>query len=140
MKLSIFNHFDNMNHYNFLIKRSWSRLTRALNQYSRHYSKILAGDSELPPESCKSMEGLVRCAANHVPLSPIGFLERSAKAYRDNTSLVYGCLRYTWGQTHQRCLKVASALTDHLGISPGDVVSSICKLHPFCFVFFFFRK
>lgn len=66
----------------------------------------------------------MRCAANHVPLSPIGFLERSAKAYRDNTSLVYGCLRYTWGQTHQRCLKVASALTDHLGISPGDVVAT----------------
>lgn len=72
--------------------------------------------------SWKSMEGLLLCSANHVPLSPIGFLERSSKAYRDKTSLVYASLKYTWAETHQRSLKLASALT-HLGISRGDVVS-----------------
>ncbi|PON82715.1 2,3-dihydroxybenzoate-AMP ligase [Trema orientale] len=70
------------------------------------------------------MEGLVRCSANYVPLSPIGFLERSSKAYRDNTSLVYGSSSYTWGETHQRCLKVASALIQ-LGVSRGDVVATL---------------
>lgn len=69
------------------------------------------------------MEGLVRCSANYVPLSPISFLERSAKVYRDRTSLVYGGVKYSWGETHQRCLKLASALTQ-LGISRGDVVTS----------------
>lgn len=68
------------------------------------------------------MEGLVRCPANDVPLSPITFLERSAKVYRDRTSVVYGGAKYTWGQTHQRCVRLASALTQ-LGISQGDVVS-----------------
>uniref|UniRef100_A0A803NHS5 Uncharacterized protein n=1 Tax=Cannabis sativa TaxID=3483 RepID=A0A803NHS5_CANSA len=69
----------------------------------------------------KAWKGLiVECSANDVPLSPIGFLERSSKAYRDNTSLIYGSIQYTWNQTYQRCLKLASALT-HLGISHGDV-------------------
>uniref|UniRef100_A0A803NJC4 4-coumarate--CoA ligase n=1 Tax=Cannabis sativa TaxID=3483 RepID=A0A803NJC4_CANSA len=66
---------------------------------------------------------IVECSANDVPLSPIGFLERSSKAYRDNTSLIYGSIQYTWNQTYQRCLKLASALT-HLGISHGDVVAT----------------
>lgn len=71
------------------------------------------------------MEGLVHCNANSVPLSPINFLERAAKVCRDRTSLVYGSLKYNWGQTHQRCLKLASALSQ-LGISRGDKVSSLC--------------
>ncbi|TXG59892.1 hypothetical protein EZV62_014465 [Acer yangbiense] len=69
------------------------------------------------------MEGLVRCSANYVPLSPVRFLERTAKVYRDRTSVVYGSLKYTWSQTHQRCLKLASALTQ-LGICRGDVDES----------------
>ncbi|CAK9164927.1 unnamed protein product [Ilex paraguariensis] len=66
------------------------------------------------------MEGLLQCSANYVPLSPISFLERSAKVYRDRTSVVYGSVKYTWGETHTRCVKLASALTQ-LGISRGDV-------------------
>lgn len=106
-----------------LLKKPLTRFIYALNQYSRNYSHF-PGNFE--PESWKSMEGLVRCSANHVPLSPLGFLERSSKAYRDNTSLVYGSLRYTWAETHQRCLKLASALTQ-LGISIGDVVSWLLR-------------
>jgi acyl-CoA synthetase (AMP-forming)/AMP-acid ligase II len=49
-------------------------------------------------------------------------LERSAKVYRDRTSLVFGSVKHTWFQTYQRCLRLASALTN-LGISRGDVVS-----------------
>lgn len=67
------------------------------------------------------MEGLLRCSANHVPLSPVSFLQRSAKVFSDRTSLVYGSIKYTWAQTHDRCLKLASALTQ-MGISAGDVV------------------
>ncbi|KAM6578824.1 hypothetical protein CsatB_030661 [Cannabis sativa] len=89
-----------------------------LQQYHHFHS---AKDFE--PQSWNSMEGLVQCSANHVPLSPIGFLERSSKAYRDNTSLIYGSITYTWLQTYQRCLKLASSLTQ-LGISPGDVVAT----------------
>ncbi|PON82716.1 Propionate-CoA ligase [Trema orientale] len=103
-----------------LLRKQLTRFTYALNRFSRLYSHFPA---DFEPESWKSLEGLVRCSANHVPLSPIGFLERSSKAYRDNTSLVYGSLRYTWAETHQRCLRLASALTQ-LGISRGDVVAT----------------
>lgn len=72
--------------------------------------------------SWKSMEGLVRCSANYVPLSPISFLERSAKVFGDRVAVVHGNLKYTWAQTRSRCVKLASALTQ-LGISRGDVVS-----------------
>lgn len=68
------------------------------------------------------MEGTIRCSANYVPLTPISFLERAAVVYRDRASVVYGDVKYTWRETHQRCIKLASALT-HMGISRGDIVS-----------------
>lgn len=74
--------------------------------------------------SWKSMEGLVHCSANCVPLTPISFLERAANVCRDRTSVVYGSSTYTWQETHQRCLRLASALTQ-LGISRGDVVATL---------------
>ncbi|XP_074286313.1 butanoate--CoA ligase AAE1-like [Silene latifolia] len=69
------------------------------------------------------MEGLVRCSANYVPLSPISFLERAALVYRDRLSVIYGNVHYTWGQTLERCTQLASALS-LLGISSGDVVAA----------------
>lgn len=97
-------------------------------QYSQ-LSQLSEPTDDLQQESWRSFEGLVRCSANYVPLTPISFLERSADVYRDRTSVIYGSLRYTWEETHRRCVKLASALTQ-LGISRGDVVSfspeSIC--------------
>lgn len=75
------------------------------------------------------MEGLLRSPANFSPLSPITFLERSAKAYRDRTSVVFGSVEHTWLKTYHRCLRLASALT-HLGISPGDVVAVLAPNVP----------
>lgn len=74
------------------------------------------------------MEGLVRCSANDVPLSPITFLDRAAKVYRDRTSVVYGGVNFTWGQTYHRCVLLASALSSHLGVSRGDVVCDLLNL------------
>lgn len=67
------------------------------------------------------MEGVIRCSANNVPLSPISFLERSAVVYRDRPSIVYGNIQFTWIETLQRCTRLASALV-RLGICRGDVV------------------
>eukprot|EP00268_Persea_americana_P049006 TRINITY_DN5217_c0_g1_i2.p1 TRINITY_DN5217_c0_g1~~TRINITY_DN5217_c0_g1_i2.p1 ORF type:complete len:609 (-),score=88.89 TRINITY_DN5217_c0_g1_i2:607-2274(-) len=76
------------------------------------------------------MEGLVRCSANYVPLSPITFLERSAIVYRDRISIVYGSsVRFTWGDTLKRCLRLASVLTQ-MGISRGDVVAALAPNIP----------
>ncbi|CAL5324197.1 unnamed protein product [Camellia sinensis] len=66
------------------------------------------------------MEGVVQCSANYVPLSPISFLERAAFVYGDQVSIVHGNTTYSWRQTHQRCIKLASALSQ-LGISRGGV-------------------
>lgn len=100
-----------------------------------HSRKFCSFSQDNDPGSWESMEGLSRCSANFVPLSPITFLERAAKVCRDRTSVVYGSLEYNWGETHQRCLKLASALT-HLGISRGDVVSLVFA-HTLSFFWFY---
>ncbi|XP_031404710.1 probable acyl-activating enzyme 1, peroxisomal isoform X2 [Punica granatum] len=77
----------------------------------------------------KPMEGMVRCSANYVPLSPISFLERSAVVYGERLSIVYGDVSYTWRQTRERCVRLASALSQS-GVSRGDVVAAIAPNIP----------
>lgn len=67
------------------------------------------------------MEGTIKSPANYVPLTPISFLDRSAVVYAERTSVVYGPVTYTWRQTRDRCVRIASSLSQ-LGISSGDVV------------------
>ncbi|KVI07710.1 hypothetical protein Ccrd_013927 [Cynara cardunculus var. scolymus] len=70
------------------------------------------------------MEGTIRCGANYVPLSPISFLERSSVVYRDRLSIVHGDqVKFTWRETYERCVKLASSLVNRFRISRGDVVS-----------------
>ncbi|XP_010536456.1 PREDICTED: probable acyl-activating enzyme 1, peroxisomal [Tarenaya hassleriana] len=76
------------------------------------------------------MEGTVKCAANFVPLTPISFLDRSPVVYGDRVSVVYGdAVRYTWRQTRDRSLKIASSLS-RLGVSRGDVVAVLAPNVP----------
>ncbi|XP_075101344.1 butanoate--CoA ligase AAE1-like [Nicotiana tabacum] len=75
------------------------------------------------------MEGTIRCSANYVPLSPISFLERAAVVYSNRVSIVYGDVKFTWAETRQRCLKLASALIQ-LGISRCDVVAVLAPNIP----------
>lgn len=70
----------------------------------------------------RKMEGLVKCSANYVPLTPISFLERAASVYAERDSIIYGDTKYKWRETHARCVKLACGLSQ-LGISGGDVVS-----------------
>ena len=65
---------------------------------------------------------LDRNPANHTPLTPLGFLERSAAVYPDRTSLVHGNRRHTWAETYARCRRLASSLAAH-GVGRGDTVS-----------------
>ncbi|KAK6922517.1 AMP-dependent synthetase/ligase [Dillenia turbinata] len=121
-----------MNHF-FKIPFTWIITTSVLPQVRTTFNQNFRGISQicgnLEPRSWNSMEGLVRCPANYVPLSPITFLERSAKVYRDRTSVVYGTVKYTWRETYERCLRLASALTQ-LGISRGDVVATLAPNVP----------
>jgi fatty-acyl-CoA synthase len=76
--------------------------------------------------------GLEKNAANFVPLSPIGFLLRSAAVYPQRVSVIHGERRYTWGETLQRCRRLASALTK-AGIGRGDTVAVIAPNVPEAF-------
>ncbi|MDB5942313.1 MAG: acyl-CoA synthetase, partial [Ramlibacter sp.] len=74
-------------------------------------------------------QGLPRNEANHAPLTPLSFLERSAEVYPDRTAVIHGDLRRTWGQVYSRCRQLASALTRH-GIGKGDTVAVILPNTP----------
>jgi fatty-acyl-CoA synthase len=65
---------------------------------------------------------LPRNEANHAPLSPLGFIERTAEVYPDRLAIVHGDLRQTWSQTYARCRQLASALLQ-AGIGKNDTVA-----------------
>jgi len=67
-------------------------------------------------------EELDQVKANFVPLSPLSFIERTAKVYSDRLSVIHGTRRYTWSQTYARTRQLASALKK-LGIGKGDTVA-----------------
>ncbi|XP_031093388.1 probable acyl-activating enzyme 5, peroxisomal [Ipomoea triloba] len=68
------------------------------------------------------MDQLKLSPANSCPLTPLNFLERTATIYGDCTSVVYNGTIYTWSETHQRCLRLASSIVS-LGVERGQVVS-----------------
>ncbi len=72
---------------------------------------------------------LAKNRANYIPLSPIGFLERSARIFPNQISLIHGDVRYNWSQTHKRCKKLGSAI-QKLGIKKGDTVSVMASNIP----------
>ena len=65
---------------------------------------------------------LDRNRANHVALSPVSFVERSAEVFGDLPAVVHGQRRYTWAQVRERAARLAAALRA-LGIGRGDTVS-----------------
>ena len=60
--------------------------------------------------------------ANHVPLSPVSFVERSAEIFGDLPAGIHGQRRYTWAQTRERSARLAAAL-QALGVGRGSTVS-----------------
>lgn len=73
--------------------------------------------------------GLEKNAANHVPLTPLTFLDRTADVFPHRTAIIHGDFRQTWAQTRERCYRFASALV-RMGIEPGDTVSIIAPNTP----------
>lgn len=66
--------------------------------------------------------GLDKNAANFVPLTPISFLQRTAKVYPQRPAIVHGDIRRNWAETYDRCVQLASTLTK-CGVQKGDTVS-----------------
>ena len=65
---------------------------------------------------------LDRNPANHVALTPVSFVERSAEVFGDLPAVVHGARRYTWAQVRERSARLAAAL-QALGVGRGDTVS-----------------
>src|SRR5437660_9810301 len=77
-------------------------------------------------------EGLDKNAANYVPLTPIGFLVRSASVYPNRLAVVHGERRYSWREALERCRRLASALAAR-GVGRGDTVAIMAPNTPEAF-------
>ncbi len=64
---------------------------------------------------------LDRHPANHQPLSPLSFLERSAAVHPERTAVIHGNARLTYRAFYARCRQLASSLSQR-GIGLGDTV------------------
>ncbi len=65
---------------------------------------------------------LDKTPANHVPLSPLSFLRRTAETFPNRPAVVHGPVRRSWAETYERCVRLASALRAR-GIGIGDTVA-----------------
>src|SRR4029450_2653588 len=65
---------------------------------------------------------LEKNAANHAPLTPLGFLERAASVFPNKTAVIHGERAYSYREFDERCRRLASALVK-AGIGPGGTVA-----------------
>jgi fatty-acyl-CoA synthase len=72
--------------------------------------------------SAQDYDALPRQAANHQPLTPLLFLERTAQVFPDHQAVAYGAIRYSYRELRDRCVRLAHALTK-LGLGRGDTVA-----------------
>ncbi|MGM0783654.1 MAG: acyl-CoA synthetase [Pseudomonadota bacterium] len=77
-------------------------------------------------------QGLPKTPANHVALSPLTFIERSASIYPDYPAVIHGDVRRNWAETWSRCRRLASAL-EKRGIRPGETVAAMLPNVPAMF-------
>ncbi|GIX13370.1 MAG: acyl-CoA synthetase [Paracoccaceae bacterium] len=67
---------------------------------------------------------LPRRAANFQPLTPLTLLDRAARVFPDHLAVIHGAQRISYRGLHERCLRLASALS-RAGIGRGDTVSAL---------------
>jgi fatty-acyl-CoA synthase len=67
-------------------------------------------------------ERLARGPANHVALTPVSFLARSAEVYPGKRAVIHGDRAFTYAELYARCRRLASALARR-GIGRGDTVA-----------------
>jgi fatty-acyl-CoA synthase len=72
--------------------------------------------------SAQDYDALPRQAANHQPLTPLLFLERTAQVFPDHPAVAHGAIRYSYRELRDRCVRLAHALTK-LGLGRGDTVA-----------------
>ncbi len=74
------------------------------------------------PKTSAYEQGLDRNAANHIPLTPLSFLERTARVFPDRLAVVHGSWQADYKTLLNRSRRLASALVQR-GVEPGDTVA-----------------
>src|SRR5258707_5878272 len=72
---------------------------------------------------------LDRNAANYVPLSPLGFIARSAAVFPDRLAAVHCERRYSWAESYRRCPRLAISLGPP-GVGKNDTVALMASNTP----------
>ena len=67
-------------------------------------------------------QDLPQVPANHVALTPLSFIARTAKVYPERVAVIHGTLARNWRDSYARCRQLASALAQH-GVGVGDTVA-----------------
>ncbi|GHD52404.1 acyl-CoA synthetase [Thalassobaculum fulvum] len=75
---------------------------------------------------------LDKTPANHVPLTPLSFLDRTAAVFPTRLAVAHGKRRYTWAEAAARCRQLGSALSRR-GIGKGDTVAAMLTNTPEAF-------
>ncbi|WP_019906769.1 acyl-CoA synthetase [Methylobacterium sp. 77] len=65
---------------------------------------------------------LDRNPANHQPLTPLSYLDRSARVFPDHVAVIHGPLRRSYAELYARSRRLAAALAAR-GIGRGDTVA-----------------
>jgi fatty-acyl-CoA synthase len=60
---------------------------------------------------------------SYEPLTPVSFLDRAAAAHGDRVAVIDGTERWTYGQLHDRCRRLAGALAGRAGGKPVAVLA-----------------
>jgi fatty-acyl-CoA synthase len=79
--------------------------------------------------SSADYDALPRVSANHQPLTPLLFLERSAVVFPDHLAVVHGTIRRNYAELRARCVKLAHALAQR-GLGRGDTVAAMLPNTP----------
>ena len=74
-------------------------------------------------------QSLDKNQANYFPLTPLSFLERSAKVFPNKVAVIHGNLHRTYIDFFTRCRQLASAL-EQRGIGVGDTVAIMAPNTP----------
>jgi fatty-acyl-CoA synthase len=74
-------------------------------------------------------QNLDKNPANHQPLTPLTFLQRTAAVYPEHAAVIHGEQRFSWREFYGRCRRLASALA-RLQIGPGDTVTVMLSNTP----------
>ena len=74
-------------------------------------------------------EKLDKNPANFHPLTPLSFLQRSARVFPNKTAVIHGDMTITYRDLYSRCRRLGSAL-NRRGIGVGDTVTVMCPNTP----------